>query len=1098
MSENMGPQGEFMVATGSTTGQICIWEFFPNLYLDANPQIYPKMFLTGQDPSCIIALVHNWFDMREVFVSVAEDGTIAIFSFHDGECLMTKPGAFKCEPTCVQLLSSRYLAAGGRSSEVEIFDLIGKKVIRRIEAHNTWIRELTTCEFGDTSALVTLTETGAVRFWNIEDILSSVSPPQSEQTLADKPLHTLHLEEPLSVRISPNSTLMLVLYQKYWMVYFINPLKKLLVVSLPETPLNAHFMNNYTVLIFTTAGKGYVYQLPIELINNASLDAEKPSDTDVVNNLEITSLLQLQSSNPISFVDSINVSMNSKFVVAGFDEGFLCLWDQSFKLNDHLSLPIAVGNFKEYWSHNLTSNTTSTLIIEDDLILINGYNDGTISVRSLPFDPSPYIFHAHNAKVNALLYIYISESDDNYLVTGSDDFYVKIWKIADQNNFELIWSISAHSGQVLSFYYPGAIPGTSEEWENRFFSIGNDRCVILYEIDKKISANSSNQLVRGIFGKHSSEIEDVRWIPEQDYLIISCADKGLSIWEIESAVLEQQLYGPLAWNILISSPPLSKIEKYYKVKAFTQQPITSFSMDGKQVGYGAPIQAIAINVKHMARALETTFSRGIDSKNLIYKVLTYFMPWKFNDKLDIKIQEELNLQLAVPLPSYGLISSTGRMSILLSTSLHNRWNTSAALSAIHTISTVSLCSSLETYYKNRTNFLSHILSCIFSDIPDKMKGYIDPSLLVLAKYWLDSQDSFQSSSRILFASVINRKSYEGRRELAQYWSKLLLNASQNDSTTKTKSYSIIVLGILGAEQPNSLTPEISNQVTNSIIDLLFQEINDKLRIAAVEILGRGFKEWSKHMKDSISSIIQKLFRLTLMTEQKVLMYTAHQALMLIGSREPAQFIKSIIRSPDEPPVFTPYEQGQAILVMGALVRKHTNSLYGILLYLVESVMKCISPHSTNLRTACLKPFSTLVHDLDRRYPMVTFHQLSQRLAVGTKEGTVIIYDLLSATRFDKITHSKCPVTGVAFEDTEHIASYSYEDRTIKLWKITPSFFGLMGANPTCVKVINVPTTNKELSTSQVMQIILKWYSAKELLLIRPWEEEERNYLIMKR
>jgi hypothetical protein len=60
---------------------------------------------------------------------VHADGSTAISLLQDGLCVAsTRPGTFNFEPTVIRMLSPRYMAVAGRSSEFEIFDVLNKRV----------------------------------------------------------------------------------------------------------------------------------------------------------------------------------------------------------------------------------------------------------------------------------------------------------------------------------------------------------------------------------------------------------------------------------------------------------------------------------------------------------------------------------------------------------------------------------------------------------------------------------------------------------------------------------------------------------------------------------------------------------------------------------------------------------------------------------------------------------------------------------------------------------------------------------------------------------------------------------------------------------
>lgn len=66
---------------------------------------------------------------------------------------------------------------------------------------------------------------------------------------------------------------------------------------------------------------------------------------------------------------------------------------------------------------------------------------------------------------------------------------------------------------------------------------------------------------------------------------------------------------------------------------------------------------------------------------------------------------------------------------------------------------------------------------------------------------------------------------------------------------------------------------------------------------------------------------------------------------------------------------------------------------------VETVVRSLDPHIPFLRDSCLVATTKVIHVLVEKYPMIGFHQDTQRLAVGTREALIVIYDLKTATRW---------------------------------------------------------------------------------------------------
>mmetsp|Transcript_39545 Transcript_39545/g.38060 ORF Transcript_39545/g.38060 Transcript_39545/m.38060 type:complete len:107 (+) Transcript_39545:183-503(+) len=70
------------------------------------------------------------------------------------------------------------------------------------------------------------------------------------------------------------------------------------------------------------------------------------------------------------------------------------------------------------------------------------------------------------------------------------------------------------------------------------------------------------------------------------------------------------------------------------------------------------------------------------------------------------------------------------------------------------------------------------------------------------------------------------------------------------------------------------------------------------------------------------------------------------------------------------------------------------------------------------------------------FPMVAFHHESQRLAVGTHDGPIAIYDVRTSAKWKILEGHVGNVTCLAFDSKGNVlCSYSSVDLTVKLWKV---------------------------------------------------------------
>eukprot|EP00029_Vermamoeba_vermiformis_P006773 TRINITY_DN2745_c0_g1_i1.p1 TRINITY_DN2745_c0_g1~~TRINITY_DN2745_c0_g1_i1.p1 ORF type:complete len:719 (+),score=161.51 TRINITY_DN2745_c0_g1_i1:1468-3624(+) len=706
------------------------------------------------------------------------------------------------------------------------------------------------------------------------------------------------------------------------------------------------------------------------------------------------------------------------------------------------------------------------------------------------------------------------------------------------------------------------------KWKNRFMSLSLDTTIALYQFE------TVPQCIH-VFGKHSAQIKEVRWQPDQDYLLVQAMDDAFSIWDMTSGGLENCLYGKRGRDIFFAGKMLSREDIQFQMRSVSKQPFSRVTL---HIPKEAPVQAIILNVKQLSFTLYNIFKnrleqteghsvKEIDNDELKwthpeYKVFTYFIPWGMDEDLDRQIRSELFLKPPSPDVCFGIMGAGGKMSVLVPKSMrgvitkapqpasdsissqssnqilnlsrarlerekmaksslakdtkkanpqlgsfgtvqvlnavssrkNGQWTTSDTMTAMLTLASVSISKSL-LFLDNNKNVCSQLLSYYCALLPDRVEHYLDPSLSYLARFWQDPMEDVMQSARSILLSVVDRLPLSTRRDLAQSWSLMLQSA---DATNKSKPLAILVLAILACERADSLTPEIAAQVAFELVDLLSQDNvqANKLNVTTVELLGKGYETWAPHIKDA-EGVVEKLFKLSLKNEPQNLATTAHHTLMLIGAKDPKMLISVIGQrfslsqdSLSSATQLDPREHAHALLTIQALIKKAPYAIYPHLPLLVESLVRSLDPHVPHLREACLKPATTLVHDLCRRFPSIGFDQAAQRLATATT-NKIFVYDLTSATRWHVLEGHKSNVIAIAFsENGKSLASHSPDDGEVKLWKMGSAIFGILGGNPHCYKTILVSKLDKPLTNQMIvdLQVRLQW-SQKMFLLTRTWEKE---------
>lgn len=111
------------------------------------------------------------------------------------------------------------------------------------------------------------------------------------------------------------------------------------------------------------------------------------------------------------------------------------------------------------------------------------------------------------------------------------------------------------------------------------------------------------------------------------------------------------------------------------------------------------------------------------------------------------------------------------------------------------------------------------------------------------------------------------------------------------------------------------------------------------------------------------------------------------------------------------------------------------------------MLKCFDPNDLPLRKNSHKLVSQILSILVKNFPMVAFHHESQRLAVGTHDGPIAIYDMRTSAKWKILEGHVGNVTCLSFDSKGNLlASYSAVDKTLQLWKVgnTGFFSTIMG------------------------------------------------------
>ncbi|SPO40249.1 uncharacterized protein PSFLO_05731 [Pseudozyma flocculosa] len=328
----------------------------------------------------------------------------------------------------------------------------------------------------------------------------------------------------------------------------------------------------------------------------------------------------------------------------------------------------------------------------------------------------------------------------------------------------------------------------------------------------------------------------------------------------------------------------------------------------------------------------------------------------------------------------------------------------------------------------------------------------DFSLPALTVYLLDSNLELREASRRLFAAALARLPQEQVESLCAAWQPLL-PVNQPPVMAPTASTALSLLGHVAVTHYKTLSPLLLKQISQSITVLLDDGAQPVHQSIAIDLCSAGFSIWQHYLdatnvvrslfalatdKDAASSASGSASSTATATSAKEIRTLARAATLQIASENTPLFMTTL--SIDILNARSPAHCSATMKLVAFMVRKKPEVLYPNLPRLAEAVVKSLDPR--NQRDVVLSSATLMISELVSTYPSISFHEKSQRLAVGTHEGAVILYDLKTATRLFVLEGHRMAVSGVDFSpDGRRLVTVSEREGLVCVWKVSVGILG---------------------------------------------------------
>lgn len=400
----------------------------------------------------------------------------------------------------------------------------------------------------------------------------------------------------------------------------------------------------------------------------------------------------------------------------------------------------------------------------------------------------------------------------------------------------------------------------------------------------------------------------------------------------------------------------------------------------------------------------------------------------------------------------GCSHQHGYLSMATMGDARTRFTTSPDTSAQHLLVAVSLCLLLSSWESKAHSMLSALLTPSFmaQSVGD---AYIPPALSIWTQYILDENEVLRTAAKLLFYAYIENVCSDELSAMEQSWRPHLPTETQ--PATSLTPMAVLFLGLLCAEKYAYFSPALLKQVATMVVTYLEKPEPHTLQAyLALELCSTGFHVW-QHYIDTVS-LVRHIFRIATEPDDATPNMTlnglslrglARRATLALASKHSALFMSTLAMDILHAPSVA---QSQVTMRLVAfMVHQKPLVLYPSLPRLVEAVVKSLDPTLGQQRSSLAQAATVMIKELVQTYPSIAFHGPSQRLAVGTSDGPIVMYDLKSATRLYVLDGHTRGVTACSFSpDGRHILSLSLDEEVVLLWRLSTGFMGMLRRSQT--------------------------------------------------
>mmetsp|Transcript_27133 Transcript_27133/g.26794 ORF Transcript_27133/g.26794 Transcript_27133/m.26794 type:complete len:326 (+) Transcript_27133:496-1473(+) len=224
---------------------------------------------------------------------------------------------------------------------------------------------------------------------------------------------------------------------------------------------------------------------------------------------------------------------------------------------------------------------------------------------------------------------------------------------------------------------------------------------------------------------------------------------------------------------------------------------------------------------------------------------------------------------------------------------------------------------------------------------------------------------------------------------------------ENKAETESKNVSFIealYVSILGlfCNENRDLNAKVVQNILNSLRNMTKTGISHYVAIAS-KIIGNGIGAWRQCLNaEQIMDICREFLR-DAGSNDAVYKKILYRGVTKIASHDFMLYLRFLSHDLENMEADKKYPK-TCLSSLKQLINRKYEEFPRFLPDIIEVILKTLNPHNPILRKNCLEKASTLLKKLVHKLPMVAFSQVTQRLAIGTLDKFIVIYDLKTASQ----------------------------------------------------------------------------------------------------